>query len=661
MEQTTINFDNITLLINNISKTLQILNGNTNLLQTLINQKQLPESIITDITTISNLTNDLVNYDFNNFTSSQELNSNQYIDFIKNKTLEFNYDYHLYSDNFQHNLTQFFNTIKTDFNAISKYSYMSSSILEFSKTIPEIIEKIKSFYNSLNLINKFKDIHDNIVIVGANGSGKSTLAREFKKTQSSNVILLSAQRIFYYKQESSISITGNELQELFSVQNNDKTSVDLQFINLINSDMESLMKALISEHNIDALDTKIYPENGSKTILMQVTEIWNELNFPRQININKIPLYITNENSTYTFNELSDGEKAIFYYLGHVLCAKENSYIIIDEPENHLHPAICDTVWNRIEQERLDCKFIYITHNLRFASNRNATTLWNKKFTPPYSWEFQLLPKNDIFPTSLLLEVLGSKKNVCFCEGSLNSLDYKLYSLLLPEYNIIPIYGGHRDVIACVKSINKLQQINNQFDNIPITIGIIDKDYHLDTQIFSWKKSNIFTLPVNEVENILVDTIMLDYIVNKFEIPFEKTQQYYKEFWETLETNINEQVVKYVKNFIQHHISEDYLTEENDLEILKSQLSDKINKFNINTLYDEKITEINKMIDEKNYESAIKFVDFKKFLLNNLAGKLIRKYPDFVMKELAVNNELREQLREKYFNSDIFIQNKSNI
>ena len=654
MEQTTINFNNINLLIKNIAKTLQIFNDNTNILQTLIKQNQLPELIITDITTISNLTNDLANYDFNIFIDSQELNSNQYIDFIKNKTLEFNYDYHLCNNDFQHSLTKFFNTIHIDFNTVSQYSYMLTSIVDFSRNIPEIIEKIKSFYNSLNLIDKFKDIHDNIVIVGANGSGKSTLAREFKKTQSSNVILLSAQRIFYYKQESSISITGNELQELFSVQNNDKTSVDLQFINLINSDMESLMKALISEHNIDALDTKIHPENGSKTILMQITEIWNELNFPRQINIDKVPLYITNENSTYTFNELSDGEKAIFYYLGHVLCAKENSYIIIDEPENHLHPAICDTVWNRIEQERLDCKFIYITHNLRFASNRNATTLWNKKFTPPYSWEFQLLPKNDIFPTSLLLEVLGSKKNVCFCEGKLNSLDYKLYSLLLPEYNIIPIYGGHRDVISCVKSINKIQQNDNQFENLPITIGIIDKDYHLDRQISKWEESNIFTLPVNEVENILVDTIILNYTVDKFSISSEKLNQYYENFWNTLEKKITEQVVKYVKNFIQHHISEDYLTEEKDLEILKSQLSDKINKFNINTLYDEKMTEINKMIAEKNYESAIKFVDFKKFLLNNLACKLIRKYPDFVMKELAQNSELREKIRGKYFNSNIF-------
>ena len=414
------------------------------------------------------------------------------------------------------------------------------------------------------------------------------------------------------------------------------------------------MKALTSEHNKDALHTKIHPENDSKTILMKVTEIWNELNFPRQINIDKFPLYITNGNSTYTFNELSDGEKAIFYYLGHVLSAKENSYIIIDEPETHLHPAICDTVWNRIEQERLDCKFIYITHNLRFASNRNGTILWNKNFTPPYSWDFQILPKNEIFPTSLLLEVLGSKKNVCFCEGTPNSLDYKLYSLLLPKYNIIPIHGGHRDVISCVKSINNIQQNNNQFDNIPITIGIIDKDYHLDRQISKWENSNIFTLPVNEVENILVDTIILEYIVDKFEISTEKLNQYYEDFWNTLKTNINEQVIKYVKNFIQHHISEDYLTEKKDLEILKSQLSDKIDKCDIDTLYNDKMIEINKMINEKNYESAIKFVDFKKFLLNNLAGKLIKYYPDFVMKELAQNSELREKIREKYFNSGIF-------
>ena len=654
MEQTAINFNNITLLINNISKTLQIFNDNMDNLQTLINQKLLPESIITDITTISDQINNLVNYDFKKFIPEQESNSNQYIDFIKNKTIEFNSDYHLYNNNFQHSLTKFFDTIQNDFNEISQYLYMTGSILEFFRNIPEIIKKIKSFYNSLNLIDKFKDINDNIVLIGANGSGKSTLAREFKKTQSSNVILLSAQRIFYYKEDSSISNTGNELQELFSVQNNDKTSTDPQYINLINSDMENLMKALTSEHNKDALHTKIHPENDSKTILMKVTEIWNELNFPRQINIDKFPLYITNENSTYTFNELSDGEKAIFYYLGHVLSAKENSYIIIDEPETHLHPAICDTVWNRIEQEKLDCKFIYITHNLRFASNRNGTILWNKNFTPPYSWDFQILPKNEIFPTSLLLEVLGSKKNVCFCEGTPNSLDYKLYSLLLPKYNIIPIHGGHRDVISCVKSINNIQQNNNQFDNIPITIGIIDKDYHLDRQISKWEKSNIFTLPVNEVENILVDTIILEYIVDKFEISTEKLNQYYEDFWNTLKTNINEQVIKYVKNFIQHHISEDYLTEKKDLEILKSQLSDKIDKCDIDTLYDDKMIEINKMINEKNYESAIKFVDFKKFLLNNLAVKLIKYYPDFVMKELAQNSELREKIREKYFNSDIF-------
>lgn len=72
MEQTAINFNNITLLINNISKTLQIFNDNMDNLQTLINQKLLPESIITDITTISDQINNLVNYDFKKFIPEQE-------------------------------------------------------------------------------------------------------------------------------------------------------------------------------------------------------------------------------------------------------------------------------------------------------------------------------------------------------------------------------------------------------------------------------------------------------------------------------------------------------------------------------------------------------------------------------------------------------------
>lgn len=80
---------------------------------------------------------------------------------------------------------------------------------------------------------------------------------------------------------------------------------------------------------------------------------------------------MTPEGSKYPFMSLSDGEKAVFYYIAHILLAKDNSYIIVDEPENHLHLALIMKLWDALELVRSDCQFIYLTHNLEFAASRN--------------------------------------------------------------------------------------------------------------------------------------------------------------------------------------------------------------------------------------------------------------------------------------------------
>ena len=64
-----------------------------------------------------------------------------------------------------------------------------------------------------------------------------------------------------------------------------------------------------------------------------------------------------------------------------MLCAKENSLIIIDEPENHLHKSILPRLWDAVEKEREDCVFLYITHDLEFARSRTQTQIiWVKEF-----------------------------------------------------------------------------------------------------------------------------------------------------------------------------------------------------------------------------------------------------------------------------------------
>ncbi|GAH33976.1 unnamed protein product, partial [marine sediment metagenome] len=78
---------------------------------------------------------------------------------------------------------------------------------------------------------------------------------------------------------------------------------------------------------------------------------------------------------------MSDGERVVFYLIGAVISVPENSIIVIDEPEMHIHKSITKKLWDKIEQERTDCTFIYLTHDIDFASSRQeATKIWAKGF-----------------------------------------------------------------------------------------------------------------------------------------------------------------------------------------------------------------------------------------------------------------------------------------
>jgi predicted ATPase len=50
----------------------------------------------------------------------------------------------------------------------------------------------------------------------------------------------------------------------------------------------------------------------------------------------------------YTAAEMSDGERAAFYLIGQTLMAPENSLIIFDEPELHIHRSIMSTLWEEL-------------------------------------------------------------------------------------------------------------------------------------------------------------------------------------------------------------------------------------------------------------------------------------------------------------------------
>lgn len=495
------------------------------------------------------------------------------------------------------------------------------------------------------IFDKIKWISNNIVMIGANGSGKSTFSRQLNGKISSNISILSAQHLLVYKQQNSIPASNGEIANLRSFQKNSKMSSDSNFASLIGDDMNKLITALIAEHTDKALGYYA-GETRQDSFLKTTIDIWHELIEHRELVLGRGSISVQAPGKpTYSFNRLSDGEKAVFYYIGHILLVEPNSYIIVDEPENHLHMAICSKLWDKLEQVRSDCKFIYLTHNLDFAASRTNTTLiWNKNFSPPNVWDFQIIESDETLPDTLLMEVLGSRKRICFCEGSDKScLDYKLYSILFPEYTVIPV-GGHLNVISYTNAYNKSTVCANN------AIGIIDGDCHKPEQISKWQGQGVFTIPINEIENIFCDPAIIETAIIAFMSGEDASQRYYDMFWQELERDKVQQTVWYVNSSINNKFKENYLHEKRDIESLKTELLTITSAEELDALYEERLHAIETLIQQKNYEGALAIVNFKGKLTKQIAkSTIVDNYPDRVLGLIKSNCTLKDLIKQKYF------------
>ncbi|MBZ2155033.1 ATP-binding protein [Streptococcus australis] len=265
-------------------------------------------------------------------------------------------------------------------------------------------------------------------------------------------------------------------------------------------------------------------QNDSSLSLWQKLEkIWNKIKPEISFEIDPIKIIVNVEknNSKYSINGLSDGERCILFYIGNVLLAPENSYIIVDEPETFLNGAVYNELWDLLISERPDCQFIFASHNMDFVQSRtNATYVWCKEFEAPYNFDYEILEEIQEIPLSLLTEVSGTRKPILFCEGTKTSLDYQIYSKLFSEFCFVKPVQGHKQVIQHTIAYNDLQPIHGN-----IAFGIIDNDWMDESSIQVYKEQNIFVLPFNEVEMILVDEAVV-----KSCLPFDNDKEKERKF-----------------------------------------------------------------------------------------------------------------------------------
>lgn len=488
----------------------------------------------------------------------------------------------------------------------------------------EELISVRFLFSHLGYFNK------NIVIVGANGSGKTILANTLKEVITSKAgIVIPAQKIMvipYYNGLPGSKITKKNLDDLQNKPRDTKVTFDgskednvpYSYMQDFGRDFKVVLDNLLSEHNEMVHKRDAQNKSGElvdysiKSKLEKTIEIWGYLIKHRRITCeNGYQLKLSgNEIADYSLYYMSDGEKVVLYNIAHVIQAPVNSIIAIDEPEMFLHKTITSQLWNILEEERKDCLFIYLTHDLEFATSRvNAIKAWIKSFRYTslirnrHLWEIQSLPKSDI-PEELLLKLLGSRNKVLFCEGNdVSSLDKQVFEILFPNFSITPV-STCKDVINYTKSYNKIPALHST------AIGIIDSD-HRDTQLTTLKRSKIYPLPYAEIENLFFDEKFLQLFSTKFDCEASAVDDIKNEVLSTLISQKELQISNYVTAKINHHFSESHVEKANRKNDVEDNFNNFVQKIDIESWYNSRMDELDSIIHTGDYGKAIKVFNNK--------------------------------------------------
>ena len=234
----------------------------------------------------------------------------------------------------------------------------------------------------------------NFVIVGANGSGKSHLGAAIEDKNPSTVLRISAQRVLSIPDNVSIGIyeelwhrilygspTDNRKGNKWGWNSSEYT------IQLVN-DYQAVLSAVFSKKNEELeafkkdckarLSQNAQIDSVPDDITERIIKIWDEVFPQRQIKLENTKTIAKHKETEYQAKFMSDGERVALYLIAQCLLTPAGFFIVVDEPEIHLHRTIMNKLWDKIEEACPDDVFVYITHDLDFAAGRKEATKINK-------------------------------------------------------------------------------------------------------------------------------------------------------------------------------------------------------------------------------------------------------------------------------------------
>ena len=475
------------------------------------------------------------------------------------------------------------------------------------------------------------EAYGNIVIIGANGSGKTRFGvwLESSNRDQYEIHRVSAQKALAIPDFAQLKNIEQAAQDLFLGRSDQHASrnriMDYRWggnpATFLLQDYDRLLSLLFAksaerdrQHVEETRECGCYvPVNDAP--IDTIIKVWGDFMPHREIRFNdgKVLVNKTGE-SEYHGKEMSDGERVALYMMGICLCAPDNSIIIIDEPEIHLHTAIVDKLWNKVEGLSQSKLIVYITHDLDFAASRvDAKKFWIQSYSGTNAWKWNEIPEDESLTEGMILEIIGSRKKILFCEGTSGSLDASLYQVVYSDYHVIPS-GNCTKVIESTKALRNNVRLHHME-----AIGFIDSDYREGEEIASLAKHGVYTISIAEIENLLCTEPVIRVVAANLGFDPDTVVGQVKDYIiDALKSELETQISSMAEKRVQYRLSA-YASSSKSKAGLHNALAATLSGIDIDAIYDECKSAFEAAIASNDLEQLLRIYN-RKSLPDRISG-----------------------------------------
>ena len=382
---------------------------------------------------------------------------------------------------------------------------------------------------------------DILFMLGVNGAGKSSLMQHIYSQHQKKAHWISALRQTFFVRDfqmlrpQEMNSRERDIRDRWANPESRWTDRDagskpnITITNLINMIQMQSRRIADLVYRGNSNDASQYAHNHKQPL-----EIMNHLlqqsNLPITLELDDNEKILARKKGSepYSIAQLSDGERNVILIASEVLAVSPGTMILIDEPERHLHRSIITPLLKALFAMRFDCAFVVSTHEVTLPiDNPDSKTLlvrdctYKEKTTKNSGtshneleeaasqikmakktvkgWDTDLVESGNGIDKEVMRDILGARSRLLFVEGTEESLDKPLYSLIFPDVSVIPKQDS-KSVEHAVTSIRDLAQLH-----WAVAYGIIDRDARTQDDVERLKECGIYSLDVHSVESIYYD------------------------------------------------------------------------------------------------------------------------------------------------------------